>query len=215
MAWIRSRPATCAANCASPRRAPGAPWIPARAAYSGARAHNLKAIDVDVPLGMMVAVTGVFRIGQIHPGARRDLPNAGGPAERRRRRAGAGGGRGWRIAGLPRVASRKVEGAERIAETVMIDQSPIGRTPRSNPVTYIKAFEINPFPIRLPPAEAVRRGYTPGHFSFNIPGGLRHFARARNRDRGDAVPGRRGAVCEAMQGTRFKSGILEIPLRRA
>ncbi len=53
---------------------------------------------------------------------------------------------------------------------VLVDQSPIGRTPRSNPVTYIKAFDI----IRdlfARTREAERRGYTPGHFSFNIPGG--------------------------------------------
>ena len=71
----------------------------------------------------------------------------------------------------------KVEGAERIRETVMIDQSPIGRTPRSNPVTYIKAFEI----IRALFAstrEAERRGYTPGTFRSTSPAGAAKPARA-------------------------------------
>ena len=70
----------------------------------------------------------------------------------------------------PQLACRKVQGAERITATVMFDQSPIGRTPRSNPVTYIKAFDL----IRALFAatrESQKRGYTAGHSSFNIPGG--------------------------------------------
>ena len=108
------------------------------------------------------------------------------------------------------MACRKVEGAERIAETVMIDQSPIGRTPRSNPVTYIKAFDI----IRALFAstrEAERRGYTPGHFSFNIPGGRCETCQG---DGTVTVEMQFLAdvelVCEECKGTRFKSGILEI-----
>ncbi len=64
---------------------------------------------------------------------------------------------------------QKIEGADPISETIMIDQSPIGRTPRSNPVTYIKVFDL----IRALFAstrDAEKRGYTAGHFSFNIPG---------------------------------------------
>src|ERR1019366_7334199 len=70
----------------------------------------------------------------------------------------------------PQLMCRKVEGAERITSVLMIDQSPIGRTPRSNPVTYIKAFDL----IRALFAatrESEKRAYTAGHFSFNIPGG--------------------------------------------
>ena len=64
----------------------------------------------------------------------------------------------------------RLEGDEHITDVVLVDQSPIGRTPRSNPATYIKAFDaIRELFADTP--EAKRRGYTAGHFSFNIPGG--------------------------------------------
>jgi excinuclease ABC subunit A len=176
----------------------------------GAREHNLKDIDVEVPLGMMVAVTGVSGSGKstlVHDVIFRSLEAL---------RAAAGAGQEPPVdddsesLGAPRVACRKVEGAERIAETVMIDQSPIGRTPRSNPVTYIKAFEI----IRALFAntrEAARRGYAPGHFSFNIPGGRCDTCQG---DGTVTVEMQFLAdvelVCEECKGTRFKSGILEV-----
>jgi excinuclease ABC subunit A len=96
---------------------------------------------------------------------------------------------------------------------VLVDQSPIGRTPRSNPVTYIKAFD----PIRVLFAaqpEARKRGYSPGHFSFNIAGG-----------RCDACQGSGTItvemqfladvelVCEECKGTRYKSGVLGVRYR--
>jgi excinuclease ABC subunit A len=103
-----------------------------------------------------------------------------------------------------------VEGAERIAATVMIDQSPIGRTPRSNPVTYIKAFDL----IRALLAstrEAEKRGYTAGHFSFNIPGGRCEVCQG---DGTVTVEMQFLAdvelICEECKGTRYKSGLLEI-----
>src|SRR5262249_60846776 len=68
-----------------------------------------------------------------------------------------------------KLTCRRVEKAELLTEVVLVDQSPIGRTPRSNPVTYIKAFDL----IRdlfASTTEADRRGYAAGHFSFNIPG---------------------------------------------
>jgi excinuclease ABC subunit A len=105
---------------------------------------------------------------------------------------------------------RKVEGAERITTTVMIDQSPIGRTPRSNPVTYIKAFDQ----IRALFAatkEGEKRGYTAGHFSFNIPGGRCEVCQG---DGTVTVEMQFLAdvelVCEECNGTRYKSGILEV-----
>ena len=71
----------------------------------------------------------------------------------------------------------RVEGGEWIDEVVLVDQSPIGRTPRSNPVTYIKAFDaIRELFASLPESE--KRGYAAGHFSFNIPGGRCEAARA-------------------------------------
>jgi excinuclease ABC subunit A len=92
----------------------------------------------------------------------------------------------------------------------MIDQSPIGRTPRSNPVTYIKAFDI----IRglfASTREAAKRNYTPGHFSFNIPGGRCEECQG---DGTVTVEMQFLAdvelICDECKGTRFKSGILEI-----
>ena len=92
----------------------------------------------------------------------------------------------------------------------MVDQSPIGRTPRSNPVTYIKAFDLIRAP--LPPrAEAERRGYTAGHFSFNIPGGRCEICQG---DGTVTVEMQFLAdvelVCDECKGTRYKTGILEI-----
>src|SRR5204863_854035 len=110
----------------------------------------------------------------------------------------------------PRVSCKRVEGAERITTTVMIDQSPIGRTPRSNPVTYIKAFDL----IRglfASTREAEKRGYGAGHFSFNIPGGRCETCQG---DGTVTVEMQFLAdvelVCDECKGTRFKSSVLDI-----
>jgi excinuclease ABC subunit A len=91
-----------------------------------------------------------------------------------------------------------------------VDQSPIGRTPRSNPVTYIKAFDIIRELFACTP-EAERRGYTAGHFSFNIPGGRCETCQG---DGTVTVEMQFLAdvelVCEDCKGTRFKNSILEI-----
>ncbi len=179
--------------------------------FSGARLHNLKNIQVDVPLGMMVAITGVSGSGKstlVHDVIFRSLEalhkareSAGDAAFEEAAEALDTG---------PRMACRKVEGADRITGTVMIDQSPIGRTPRSNPVTYIKAFDT----IRALFAstrEAEKRGYTAGHFSFNIPGGRCETCQG---DGTVTVEMQFLAdvelICDECKGTRYKSGILEI-----
>jgi excinuclease ABC subunit A len=175
---------------------------------SGARAHNLKNLEVEIPLGMMVAVTGVSGSGKstlVHDVLYRSLD----AMHRVRESEPKTDGEGEMSGGSP-APCRKVEGAERIASTVMIDQSPIGRTPRSNPVTYIKAFDA----IRALFAstrDAERRGYTAGHFSFNIPGGRCEVCQG---DGTVTVEMQFLAdvelVCEECKGTRYKSGILEI-----
>jgi ABC-type multidrug transport system ATPase subunit len=109
-----------------------------------------------------------------------------------------------------RAEVERVEGGEWIDEVVLVDQSPIGRTPRSNPVTYIKAFDgIRELFASLPESE--KRGYTAGHFSFNIPGGRCETCQG---DGTVTVEMQFLAdvelICEECKGTRYKPEILEI-----
>ncbi|MBV9087999.1 MAG: ATP-binding cassette domain-containing protein, partial [Acidobacteriaceae bacterium] len=176
------------------RRTPG----PQQIKIFGARAHNLKDIDLNIPLGMIVAVTGVSGSGKstlVHEVLYRALAAAKGQPE-----AGA----------APSGTFDRIEGAQFIEEVVLVDQSPIGRTPRSNPVTYIKAFDcIRELFASLP--EAQRRGYAAGHFSFNIPGGR---CEACQGDGTVVVEMQFLAdvelVCEECKGTRYKPGVLEV-----
>ena len=182
--------------------------------FSGARVHNLKNIDVEIPLGMMVAITGVSGSGKstlVHDVIFRSLEamhRTGGTDERAE--LDATDPESLAQEQSPRMACKRVEGADRVSSTVMIDQSPIGRTPRSNPVTYIKAFDQ----IRALFAstrEAERHGYTAGHFSFNIPGGRCETCQG---DGTVTVEMQFLAdvelICDECKGTRFKSGILDI-----
>jgi excinuclease ABC subunit A len=181
--------------------------------FLGARVHNLKNIDVEIPLGMMVVVTGVSGSGKstlVHDVIFRSLEALHKARDAEEDTPGPEADPDMNQQPGPRVTCRKVEGAERIATTVMIDQSPIGRTPRSNPVTYIKAFDL----IRALFAathESAKRGYTAGHFSFNIPGGRCETCQG---DGTVTVEMQFLAdvelICEECKGTRYKSGILEI-----
>ena len=179
--------------------------------FSGARLHNLKNIEVTIPLGMMVVITGVSGSGKstlVHDVIFRSLE-----ALHKAREASDDTAFDEAAEALdsgPKMSCRKVDGAERITATVMIDQSPIGRTPRSNPVTYIKAFDT----IRglfASTREAEKRGYSAGHFSFNIPGGRCETCQG---DGTVTVEMQFLAdvelICDECKGTRFKSGILEI-----
>jgi excinuclease ABC subunit A len=105
---------------------------------------------------------------------------------------------------------RRVTGGEYVADVVLVDQSPIGRTPRSNPVTYIKAFDaIREVFAAVPDAQ--KRGYTAGHFSFNIPGGRCETCQG---DGTVTVEMQFLAdvelICEECKGTRYKPGVLEV-----
>ena len=179
--------------------------------FSGARVHNLKNIEVEIPLGMMVVVTGVSGSGKstlVHDVIFRSLEALHKTAAEGPEPSLFEGGEAPPESA--RVSCRKVEGADRIQSALMIDQSPIGRTPRSNPVTYIKAFDI----IRslfASTREAEKRGYTAGHFSFNVPGGRCETCQG---DGTVTVEMQFLAdvelICDECKGTRYKSGILEI-----
>jgi excinuclease ABC subunit A len=121
----------------------------------GAREHNLKNLDVEFPLGLFIVVTGVSGSGKstlVNDIVYRSLAR-----ELYRSREGVG-------------AYERLEGLKHIDKVIRIDQSPIGRTPRSNPATYTGLFSpIRDLYARLP--ESRERGYQPGRFSFNVKGG--------------------------------------------
>jgi excinuclease ABC subunit A len=105
---------------------------------------------------------------------------------------------------------KRIDRADLLTSVVMVDQSPIGRTPRSNPVTYIKAFDLIRDLFACTP-QAEKRGYTAGHFSFNIPGGRCETCQG---DGTVTVEMQFLAdvelVCEECKGTRYKQNILDI-----
>jgi excinuclease ABC subunit A len=174
--------------------------------FHGARAHNLKGIDVTIPLQMMVAITGVSGSGKstlVHDVIFQSL-------QQRLRQPAPEGFWEEMQQKSERITCRRVERAELLREVVLVDQSPIGRTPRSNPVTYIKAFDLIREIFASTP-DARKRGYSSGHFSFNIPGG-----RCENCQGDGTVTVEMQfladveLVCEECKGTRFKSAILDI-----
>jgi len=180
------------------RRQPGAQQI----RIKGVRANNLKGVDICIPLGMLVAITGVSGSGKstlLH----QVLYQALGEAKTQPGVAGARGAATW----------ESLEGDQFIDEVVLVDQSPIGRTPRSNPVTYIKAFDaIRELFAGLP--EAKKHGFTSGHFSFNIPGGRCETCQG---DGTVTVEMQFLAdvelICEECKGTRYKAQVLDVRYR--
>ncbi len=157
-----------------------------------ARVHNLKDLDVRIPLGAFTVVTGVSGSGKstlVHEVLCTRL---------RRRRKGA----------EPRGAI--VEGAEYVEQLEVVDQSPLGRTPRSNPVTYLKAFD----PIRelfAATPQARRRGLSASDFSFNMPGGRCETCAGDGRVRVDLqFLADAWLVCETCGGRRYRRPVLEV-----
>ncbi len=159
--------------------------------------HNLQNIDLMIPLGVMVAITGVSGSGKstlVHDVLYKAL-------------------QAKRTGGNLKELCDRIDGDLQLSEVVLVDQSPIGRTPRSNPSTYLKAFDaIREVFASIP--EAKKRGYTSGYFSFNIPGGR---CEACQGDGTVTVEMQFLAdvelVCEECRGTRFKSGVLEVRYR--
>ena len=187
------------------RREPGRE----RLRLTGARAHNLHSVNVEIPLGMFVCVSGVSGSGKstlVHDVLYRALAQHFGSTQTQESDA-------LDEEATPGDPSRlydSVDGMHHLSGVVLVDQSPIGRTPRSNPVTYLKAFDaIRELFASLPDARA--RRYTAGYFSFNVHGG-----------RCDVCDGS-GTVtvemqfladvelpCEECNGTRYKARALEI-----
>ncbi|MFN8005528.1 MAG: ATP-binding cassette domain-containing protein [Terriglobia bacterium] len=172
------------------RLSPSGHWLK----IFGASQHNLKGLDVAIPLGVMTCITGVSGSGKstfVHDvlfsaikARRGESPEKGN--------------------------FRSMEGDQWISDVVLVDQSPIGRTPRSNPVTYTKAYDV----IRdlfAATTEARNRSYSAGHFSFNIPGGRCEVCEG---DGTVTVEMQFLAdvelICEECKGMRFKPGILEV-----
>jgi excinuclease ABC subunit A len=162
---------------------------------SGARANNLKNLTVDFPLGVLTCVTGVSGSGKSTLVLETLFKTMSNKIQRTRLRTGE---------------YDTIEGLENVDKVIDIDQSPIGRTPRSNPATYIGLFTtIRDLFSRLPDARA--RGYAPGRFSFNVRGGR------CEKCQGDGIIKIEMHFlpdvyirCEACQGRRYNRDTLEI-----
>ncbi|KAA6464650.1 excinuclease ABC subunit A [Acidobacteria bacterium AB60] len=178
------------------RREPGREKL----VLKGAFANNLRGVDVEIPMGLLVAITGVSGSGKstlVHQVLYRAVARALGQTD------GAD----------PTGTFKSLTGAERLNDVVLVDQTPIGRTPRSNPVTYLKAFDLVRELFAAQP-DAKKMSLTAGHFSFNVPGGR------CNTCEGD------GTVtvemqfladvelpCEDCHGTRYQPRILEVQFK--
>ncbi len=173
------------------RREPRGDWITIR----GAREHNLRNIDVEVPLGCFVAVTGVSGSGKstlVNDILHRALMQ-----------------RIYKSRVVP-GRHRTIEGAEALDKVIDIDQSPIGRTPRSNPATYTGVFD-HVRKLFSQTSESRLRGYQPGRFSFNVSGGRCEacagdvtFKIEMHYLPDDYVP------CEVCKGARYNRDTLEV-----
>ena len=171
---------------------------PQRIRLLGATEHNLKGVDIEIPINTLTCVTGVSGSGKstlVHDVLYAAMKRAKGDWDRK---VGA---------------HTRLEGHEYVSDVVLVDQTPIGRTPRSNPVTYLKAFD----PIRelfASTKDAKARGLTPSHFSFNVPGGRCEACQGEGEVRVEMqfladvfVP------CEQCDGRRFKTQVLEVNYR--
>ncbi len=165
---------------------------------AGACENNLKDLFVRIPLGMLVCVTGVSGSGKstlVEDTLYRAIARA------------------FRIESLPMGKFRAIKGIEHLTGIKLIDQEPIGRTPRSNPITYLKAFD-DVRSLFASERDALRSGLTPGHFSFNTAGGRCDKCEGSGVEKlemyffEDIY-----ATCDACDGKRFKPSVLSIRYR--
>jgi len=180
------------------RRRVGPRWL----TLTGAREHNLQAVDIRIPIGALTVVTGVSGSGKstlVHDVLYRALET------RMRGEHTAKLHLGERVGGYTSLT-----GVDAIDDVVLIDQTPIGRSPRSNPVTYIKAFdEIRRIFAATPLAR--ERGYASGAFSFNVPGGRCEACEGAGYTEVEMVFMADVFVpCDDCGGTRFKPEVLEV-----
>lgn len=183
------------------RRAVGPRWIELK----GASAHNVFDVDIAVPINAMTVVTGVSGSGKstvIHDILFHALESELQGEHSAKEHLGETVG-----------SFKSLRGTEFVDDVVLVDQSPIGRSPRSNPVTFVKAFdEIRRLFADAPLSRT--RGYTPGHFSFNVAGG-----RCETCEGAGAIEVEMVFMadvfmpCETCGGKRFKSEVLEVRIR--
>ncbi len=174
-----------------------------RLSLQGATLHNLQSVDVEIPLGALTVVTGVSGSGKstlVHDVLFRALERElGGGETSAKEHLGESVGK-----------YRTLEGVVLLDDVVLVDQSPIGRTPRSNPVTYIKAWdEVRKIFANLPLAR--QRGYGPGAFSFNVEGGRCEDCKGAGRVEVEMIFMADVFVpCEVCGGTRYKPELLDV-----
>ncbi len=185
----------------SSRRPTGPQWLHIR----GARLHNLDGVDVDIPLRTLTAVTGVSGSGKstlLHEVLYRNLSAA---------LTGSHGAKAHLGEAVGQIDA--LTGWEQLEAVVMIDQSPIGRSPRSNPVTYVKGFDdVRELFAQQPLAR--ERGYKASTFSFNLRGGRCDTCEGAGHVRVEMVFMADVFVpCEACGGTRYQPDVLEVKVK--
>jgi excinuclease ABC subunit A len=173
------------------RRKSSSKFIRLKDAYK----HNLKHLDIQIPLDMLVCITGVSGSGKstlVHDVLYPAIKKAKGEIKE------------------PATGIGMIQGVQHISDIILVDQSPIGRTPRSNPATYTKAFdEIRQ--IFADTRDAHSRGFGPGHFSFNLESGRCPTCQGNGtvtvemQFLADVE-----LTCEDCRGNRFKSSVLEV-----